>query len=153
MGDRCSFFHMALIGLVLRNTFLHSFSSINAMWKNEHLSPIPKPLTAVLSARSVNWQYSFFFNLYHLFWLLYIDPLTVAVFLPEIPSNIHYLYSFHKPNSSVVRVLTEEWRTHRHTQTSRVETRKPFWSAACIWYVHVIWCLSTACMCTWYGSD
>ena len=26
MGDRCSFFHMALIGLILRNTFVHSFS-------------------------------------------------------------------------------------------------------------------------------
>ncbi len=52
MGDRCSFFHMALIGLIVRNTFL-SISPINAMWKNEHLSPIPKPLTTVLSARSV----------------------------------------------------------------------------------------------------
>ena len=81
MGERCSFFHMALIGLILRNTagtkgfeysegtpwiqqsvnkwtkvFL-SISSINAMWKNEPISPLLKPLTTVLSARSVNIKF------------------------------------------------------------------------------------------------
>ena len=30
-------------------------SSINAMWKNEHLSPILKPLTTVLSAHGVKF--------------------------------------------------------------------------------------------------
>ena len=59
MGDRCSFFHMALIGLILRKVFL-SIIPINANRKNEHLSPIPKLLTTVLSAHSVKKIYGLF---------------------------------------------------------------------------------------------
>ncbi len=47
MGDRCSFFSIGL--LELKKVFL-SISSINAMWKNEHGSPIPKPLITELYA-------------------------------------------------------------------------------------------------------
>ncbi len=54
MGDRCSFFHTALIELILRKVFL-GISSINAMWKNEHLSPIPKQFSTELSAQSVKF--------------------------------------------------------------------------------------------------
>ncbi len=38
-------------GINLTDTL--SISSINAMWKNEHLSPIPKHFTMDLSARGV----------------------------------------------------------------------------------------------------
>ena len=55
------FIHVRLIKVILRSIFVRSFrrcrilsiSSINVTWKNEHLSPILKPLTTVLSAQSV----------------------------------------------------------------------------------------------------
>ena len=50
-----------------------SISSINAMWKNEHLSPIPKHFTKDLSAQGVK----------------YFKRMEILTFLPFWPHIYH----------------------------------------------------------------
>ena len=88
MGDRCSFFHMALIELNERTRVFLSISPIDAMWKNEHLSPILKHFTTDLSAQGVKTTLRMFWWVIALFChnrlisLLFHKP--VASILPKI---------------------------------------------------------------------